>query len=339
MSNSPLVCYTKLSPHNSGRRLNTITKITPHHAAGRLSIESMGSHFANPATQASSNYGVGNDGRIAMYVEECNRAWTSYSKWNDNRAVTFEVVNESTGGEWPISKAAWKGMIDLMVDICKRNPGIKRANGERGVYYDGTKNASLTFHEMFRNTNCPGPYIKKRAQQICDEVNARLDVELDGENEGGLTMGQYEELKGMIQQQADTIARQESEISMLKDVAAHITDISGTGNIPSDWAAPACGYAVNKGIFSGGENNDFGWQKPVTREQLAQVIFNTFATDNTGDKHAEWSTEAITVAKNAGLFNGDGEGNFGWTKPVTREELAAVIVKAMNLLNNDSAAE
>ena len=38
------------------------------------SVETCGALFADPARKASSNYGIGSDGRIALYVEEANRA-------------------------------------------------------------------------------------------------------------------------------------------------------------------------------------------------------------------------------------------------------------------------
>ena len=175
MSNSPLVQYTALSPNNSGKRTQEITKITPHHMAGVLSAETCGSIFAPSSRQASSNYGIGNDGKVGMYVAEDCRAWTSSSAWNDQRSVTIEVSNSSTGGEWPIGDAAWKVLVNLCVDICRRNPGIKRADGRQGLNYTGDKYGSLTEHEMFANTNCPGPWLHSRMRQLADEVNAVLD--------------------------------------------------------------------------------------------------------------------------------------------------------------------
>ena len=41
-----------------------ICKFTPHHMAGILTGEQCGKIFQNPNRQASSNYGIGNDGRI-----------------------------------------------------------------------------------------------------------------------------------------------------------------------------------------------------------------------------------------------------------------------------------
>lgn len=167
MSNSSLVSYTKLSP-NCSPRTEKITKITIHHAAVvNASLAGLGNGFANPAAQASSNYGIDCNGNIGMFVEEKNRAWTSSNRDNDNRAVTIEVANSSGAPNWQVSDKALSALIDLCVDICKRN-GIPRLN------YDGTKNGSLTLHEMFAATLCPGPYIKSKIKYICDEVNKRL---------------------------------------------------------------------------------------------------------------------------------------------------------------------
>ena len=53
-------------------------------------IESCGEMFADPKKQVSSNYGIGSDGRIALYVEEKNRSWCSSNAANDNHAVTMK---------------------------------------------------------------------------------------------------------------------------------------------------------------------------------------------------------------------------------------------------------
>lgn len=109
MSNSALVTYTKLSPNNSGNRNHKIDVVTIHCMAGNLSVETCGNVFAPSSRQASSNYGIGSDGRIAMYVEEKDRSWCTSSASNDNRAVTIEVANDG-GAEtgWHVSDKAYK---------------------------------------------------------------------------------------------------------------------------------------------------------------------------------------------------------------------------------------
>lgn len=171
MSNSSLVVYTKISPNRSSPRSAVIDTITIHHMAGKLSIETCGEVFQNTGREASSNYGVGNDGRIGMYVEEKDRAWTTSSRANDNRAVTIEVANSAVGDAsgWPVSDAAMKSLIELCVDICKRN-NIKKIN------FTGDKTGNLTMHKWFASTLCPGPYLESKFQYIADEVNKQLDA-------------------------------------------------------------------------------------------------------------------------------------------------------------------
>lgn len=171
MSNSNLVSYTKLSPHCNKPRLHKIDKITIHHMAGNATIEQCGEGFAKPARRGSSNYGIGSDGRIGMYVEEKNRAWTSSNAANDHRAVTIEVANDGGAPDWHVSDKALAATIDLCVDICRRN-GIKALN------FTGDKTGNLTMHRYFVATTCPGPYLASKFPHIAQEVNRRLSASL-----------------------------------------------------------------------------------------------------------------------------------------------------------------
>lgn len=167
MSNSPLVNYTKLVKNYSKMTNKVNRKITIHHMAGNLSVEACANVF-NGNREASANYGIGSDGRIGLYVEESNRAWTSSSKANDSQAVTIEVANNTLAPNWTVSDKAMASLINLCVDICKRN-GIKALN------YTGDKNGNLTLHKMFKATLCPGPYLESKIPYIVREVNARLN--------------------------------------------------------------------------------------------------------------------------------------------------------------------
>lgn len=168
MSNSPLVNYTRISPNSTNPRKNPISVITIHHMAGNLSVESCGNVFAATSRQASSNYGIGTDGRVGLYVDEANRSWCSSNAANDNKAVTIEVANDdTTSGTWHVSDTALAKLIDLCVDICKRN-GIPKLN------YTGDKSGNLTMHKWFAATACPGPYLESKFPYIAAEVNKRL---------------------------------------------------------------------------------------------------------------------------------------------------------------------
>ena len=166
-SNSSLVDYKKISPNSTNPRKSMIKKITIHHMAGNLSVKECGKVFASKARQASSNYGIDSEGLVGLYVEEKNRAWTSSNAGNDNEAVTIEVANDEIGGEWHISDKALSKLIDLCVDICKRN-GIASLN------FTGDKSGNLTMHKYFAATLCPGPYLESKFPYIAQEVNKRL---------------------------------------------------------------------------------------------------------------------------------------------------------------------
>lgn len=171
MSNSKLISYTKLSPNFTKMKNKVNKKITIHHMAGNCTIENCGEIFAAPSRKASSNYGIGSDGRIALYVDESNRSWCSSSRSNDEQAITIEVANNSKGPNWTISDKAYTALLNLVEDICKRN-GIKELN------YTGDKDGNLTRHNMFADTNCPGPYLQGKLPAIAEEINKRLGAKV-----------------------------------------------------------------------------------------------------------------------------------------------------------------
>ena len=175
MSNSKLVSYTKLSPNHSGKRNHKIDTISIHCMAGNLSVEGCGALFAKSSTQASSNYGIGSDGRIALYVDEANRSWCTSSASNDNRAVTIEVANIKAAEPYPISAEAYKSLINLLVDICKRN-GIKRLLWKADSSLIGqVDKQNMTVHRWFASKSCPGEWLYSHHGQIAAEVNKRLE--------------------------------------------------------------------------------------------------------------------------------------------------------------------
>lgn len=171
MSYSKLVSHVQLSPNCTKPRDHAIDTITIHHMAASATVESCGALFAKASRQASANYGIGSDGRIACYVEEENRAWTSGNRENDMRAITIEVANSSGSPDWKISDAAYKSLIELCVDICSRH-GFT-------LNYTGDKTGNLTMHKWFQATACPGPYLEARFADIAREVNRRLSGEKD----------------------------------------------------------------------------------------------------------------------------------------------------------------
>lgn len=174
MSNSRLINYTKISPNKSSPRNHAIDTITIHCMAGNLTIESCGALFSKESTKASSNYGIGTDGRIGLYVEEKDRSWASSNSANDNRAITIEVANDGGAPDWHVSDKAYNSLINLLVDICERN-GIKELlwKGDKNLIGQVDKQ-NMTVHRWFKNKACPGDYLYSLHPKIARDVNTQL---------------------------------------------------------------------------------------------------------------------------------------------------------------------
>lgn len=177
MSNSKLVSVTKLSPCHSGLRTHTIDRITPHCVVGQLSAESICNCFTSPSREASCNYGIGTDGRVALVVEEKNRSWCSSSNANDQRAITIECAS---GLEEPytMNSKVYKSLVNLCVDICKRNNKTKLLwfnDKAKALNYNPKSNEMvLTVHRWFDNKSCPGNWLYGRLGKLAKTVTKKL---------------------------------------------------------------------------------------------------------------------------------------------------------------------
>lgn len=178
MVKSSLATVVVESPNRSSPRMSKIDTITIHCMAGNLSVESCGALFAKSSRKASSNYGIGSDGRIACYVGEEDRSWCSSNRANDNRAITIEVANDG-GAEtgWHVSDKAYKSLISLIVDICKRNNIDKLVwSNNKNDRVNHKNGCNMTVHRDFANKSCPGDYLYSLHSKIAKEVNSLLGV-------------------------------------------------------------------------------------------------------------------------------------------------------------------
>lgn len=174
MSNSSLATYSKMSPNNSGTRTHTIDTVSVHCVVGQCAIETLGSLFAKSTYKASSNYGIGYDGKIGMFVPESKRSWCTSSASNDQRAITIEVASDTTS-PYRVKDAAYNALIKLLADICRRNPGISMLRWQgKSSLIGQTAKQNMTVHRWFASKACPGDYLYNLHGQIAKEVNALL---------------------------------------------------------------------------------------------------------------------------------------------------------------------
>lgn len=191
MSNSSLVSYTGLSPNHSGKRTHSIDRITPHCVVGQLSVESICACF--PAGRdASCNYAIGTNGKIALCVEEKNRSWCSSNEANDQRAVTIECASDKTA-PYTMNNKVYQSLINLCVDICKRNGKTKLiwfGDKSKTLNYSPKSNEMvLTVHRWFANKSCPGDWLYSRLGDLAAQVTKKLGGGSSTSSGGSTTSG------------------------------------------------------------------------------------------------------------------------------------------------------
>ena len=178
MSNSSLVTYTTLSPNNSGKRTHKIDTITPHCTVGQVSTRWF-DYFKSPSVEASCNYGIGTEGGVALCVPEDTVSWCSSSPSNDNRAVTIECASDATD-PYAFNSTVYNKLIDLCVDICKRNGKTKLlwlGDKSKTLSYSPKSNEMvLTVHRWFANPykECPGDWMMARMGDLAKRVTSKL---------------------------------------------------------------------------------------------------------------------------------------------------------------------
>ena len=139
--------------------------------------------FSKASRQASSNYGIGADGQIGMFVEECNRSWCSSDEANDQRAVTIECASDATE-PYAMRDAVYRSLIYLCADICRRNGKTKLlwfGDKEKTLSYTPKSDEMvITVHRWFANKSCPGDWLYSRLGDLAEKVTKLLaDTPLD----------------------------------------------------------------------------------------------------------------------------------------------------------------
>lgn len=174
MANSALATLRKISPNKTSPRIHVIDTVTIHCYVGQVTIEQAAAWFSDPECEASCNYVIGYDGRIAVIVDEADRSYCSSNRENDHRAITIEVASANKH-PYTVTAAAYNALINLLVDICKRNPAIGELRWKADKSLIGhPEKQNMTVHRWFANKACPGEYLYSRHSQIAAEVNGRL---------------------------------------------------------------------------------------------------------------------------------------------------------------------
>lgn len=177
MTNSSLATVTAISPNKNVMTNKKLRRLTPHCFVGQVTAKRGLEVFMPKSRQASCNYVIGKDGDIGLCVEEKDRSWCSSSRENDEQAITFEIASD-TKSPYAITDKALNSLINLMVDICKRNGKTHItwiSNKTKALAYTPANDELLiTVHRWFKNKACPGDYIMGKLPYIVEQVNAKL---------------------------------------------------------------------------------------------------------------------------------------------------------------------
>ena len=248
MSNSALICYSRISPNRNSPRTGTIKGIAIHCMAGQLSVETCGSVFAPASRGASSNYGIGPDGRIGMYVEEKDRSWCTSTSL-DNYLVTIEVASDPKA-PYAVTDKAYESLIKLCADICKRD-GIPTLKWEGNKALAGNwDRQNMIVHRWFSSKSCPGDYLYNRHAEIARRVNLLLDSGSGGSGNTtycGKGIGSATALDQMeVRKQPKVSAASYGHVDKGKKVEVLSTLASGWLKIV--WPGAPSGYAYTSNV-------------------------------------------------------------------------------------------
>jgi N-acetyl-anhydromuramyl-L-alanine amidase AmpD len=149
------------SPHfdqgrtdRAGNR-NSVELIVLHYMVGTLTDTD--AHFADPASEVSTHYGIG-EGAVHQYVTEEDTAWHAGDFTINTRSIGIEhsaFWNPDTGEIRPPEASTLEASIELCTRIC-RDYGLDPAT-------------DIVPHRQFTSTACPGTldylYIRKRVRK------------------------------------------------------------------------------------------------------------------------------------------------------------------------------
>lgn len=127
-----------------------------------------------------------------------------------------------------------------------------------------------------------------------------------------------------------TLKRNGNSIYTVASFNKHLSDIA------SHWAKADIQLLANKLVIDGMTDTTFAPDSNITRAQFAALVvralgLSTSATDTKFNdvKSSDWYAGAVAAAAKAGLVNGYEDGSFGADKQISREELSALVVRAL----------
>ncbi|MBR5114582.1 MAG: S-layer homology domain-containing protein [Oscillospiraceae bacterium] len=116
-------------------------------------------------------------------------------------------------------------------------------------------------------------------------------------------------------------------------------------DVPADaWYAEYVNYAAAKGLMNGVGDGKFDPAGKTTRGMLVTILYRlegepavTAANSFADVAQGQWYTDAVIWASSKGIVNGYGDGNFGPTDTITREQFAVILYRYAGFKGRDTS--
>ncbi|MFC5470549.1 S-layer homology domain-containing protein [Cohnella suwonensis] len=119
---------------------------------------------------------------------------------------------------------------------------------------------------------------------------------------------------------------------------------SAQSDVKGHWAEKQLNQWLEKGLIKGYADGTVKPDNPVTRAELIALINRAFGFTEKADVHfsdiasGDWAYDEAAKAVKAGYMKGNSDGTFGGNRKASRQEVAAIIARLLNLQGDEAAA-
>ena len=112
---------------------------------------------------------------------------------------------------------------------------------------------------------------------------------------------------------------------------------------PNAWYKDAVQYAYDNGLMTGVSATEFAPEATTTRAMIVSILARLEGVTSAeaagfGDVNDEWYATAVNWAANVGVVNGYEDNTFRPNQPITREQLAAILMNYASYKGEDVSA-
>lgn len=295
------------------------------------SIGEVLSYFTD-MTLLAENAGLKNwsqfDGFVTKYNKYMNLNLTGYNQYK--KAVSEAMVGKNFESMEKFKEAY--------------NAAVKSASGDKSTSSGGGGTVQTpTRPSGNKNSNVSLPNIPSKSTDVFSDISdvnwAKTAIE---------TLAAKKVINGKSENifaPYDTITRKEAVAMLVRafDINFENAKIDFSDLSLDDWSYSNVASAVNAGIITGYEDNTFGGNRNISREEFAVIINravsykqmrlpnNNPKTDFTDSAEiSEYARESIDILQAAGIINGMGNGSFDPKGECSRAQAAVMIYNTLN---------